>query len=72
MAIILKSQNKIDALEIIKDNGFIDTTPEIGLCTSKIFAKENRKYKFVGWHKLVKKSGCTCPEWQDIEIEEVI
>ena len=72
MAIILKSHNKIDALEIIKDNGFVDTTPEIGLCTSKIFVKENKKYKFVGWHKLVKTTESSCPHWQDIEIKEVI
>ena len=48
--IILKSNKKCDAMEIIKENGFIDATPSIGLCSSKIFKKDGNYYKFNGWH----------------------
>lgn len=70
--IILKDNGEIDALEIIKSYGFSDTTPQICLCTKKIFEKEGRKYRFVGWHHPVqnplKNPGRT---WEDVELEEI-
>ena len=46
---ILKANNEIDAIAIIKNNGLIDITPEISLCTKKVFIKDNERFRFGGW-----------------------
>ena len=65
MNIVLKDNGDIDALTVIKNNGFIDTTPDISLCTAKVFEKGGEKYRFVGWHRLnpAKRT------WEDVEME---
>lgn len=61
---ILKDNGMIDALKIIKNEGFVDTTPDISLCTSKIFEREGKKFKFNGWYRMHNRS------WSDIEMIE--
>lgn len=65
--IVLKDKGNIDALEIIKENGFIDTTPDISLCTAKVFEKDGERYKFVGWHHLNPEKRM----WEDVEMEVI-
>ena len=68
--IVLKSNEKIDALEVILSYGFKDTAPEISLCTGKVFEKRGKKYKFLGWHHHYTgfSRGRT---WEDVELEEI-
>lgn len=49
---ILNANGKIDAMSVIKGSGFNDTTPEVSLCTNKVFQKNNVKYRFIGWCQL--------------------
>ena len=45
----LSANGECDALTIIKKNGFIDITPDVSLCTHKIFMKGDCFYRFDGW-----------------------
>lgn len=64
--IILKSNDKIDALEVIKENGFTDLTPEISNASHKFFEKGGELFRFLGWHEQDKKY-----HWHDIEIIKI-
>ena len=68
--IVLKSNDMIDALEVILDYGFADITPEISLCTRKVFEKNGKRYRFIGWHHPYTgiSRGRT---WEDVELEEI-
>ena len=65
--IILKSNDKVMASDVVEENGFKDTTPEISTYTHKIFERDGKKYRFVGWHTFNHKRGL----WDDIEMEEI-
>ena len=64
--IILKSRYHGDAMDVLKVHGFVDTTPEISLCTHKTFIKNGKKYRFIGWDHLDSHKN-----WQDIKIKEI-
>ena len=64
--IVLKSGLHVDAMEVIKEYGFIDETPEISLGTGKVFSHDGRIYRFAGWDHLDQRR---C--WQDIKMVEL-
>ena len=64
---IILVSNLRDAGEIIKNNGFVDLTPEINLFTKKVFEKDGERYRFLGWHKKVGRIGL----WKDVEMEKI-
>lgn len=63
--IVLSSGTNVDAVTVIKENGFIDITPEIGLTTQKVFSRDGKLYRFVGWDHL-NENRC----WQDVDMVE--
>ena len=63
--IILSSGRTVDAMTVIKANGFFDTTPEISLMTQKVFCRDGKFYRFRGWNHL-DENHC----WQDIDMIE--
>lgn len=63
--IILKSGKMIDAMDVIKSNGYTDITPDEMLGTMKIFKKNNKYYKFVGWNEIKNRV------WEDVKIVEI-
>lgn len=64
--IILNSGKELSADSILRKHGFVDATPEISLFTHKIFEKNNKKYRFIGWDHLDSNRN-----WQDIKIKEI-
>lgn len=46
---LVSSQKTNDAVEIIKENGFIDLTPYISNATHKIFKRNELLFRFTGW-----------------------
>ena len=68
--IVLKDEGRFDAREVILSYGFQDTTPEISLCTRKVFEKNGKRYRFIGWHHPYTgiSRGRT---WEDVELEEI-
>ena len=64
--IILNSGKELSANSILRKHGFVDATPEISLFTHKIFEKNNKKYRFIGWDHLDSNRN-----WQDIKIKEI-
>lgn len=70
--IVLKDEGMIDAVGVIKSYGFEDTTPEISTCTKKVFLKDGKKYRFVGWHhKNIDFINYPGRSWRDVELEEI-
>ena len=67
--IVLKSNDMIDALEVIESYGFVDTTPFLNPLTERIFEKRGKRYRFIGWHHLAAYPGGRT--WEDIELEEI-
>ena len=68
--IVLKDEGEIDAREVILRYGFKDTTPFLNPLTKRIFEKDGKKYRFVGWHHPYTgfSRGRT---WEDVELEEI-
>lgn len=70
--IVLKDEGNIDALEVIKSYGFVDTTPSLNPLTKRIFEKNGKKYRFVGWHhKNTDFVNYPGRSWRDVELEEI-
>lgn len=65
-SVVLHSGKEINAETVIRNNGFVDMTPEISLFTHKRFLKDGKYYRFVGWDHLDKNKN-----WQDIRMEEI-
>ena len=42
------------ASTIIERHGFVDSTPEVGLVSSKIWKKDGKLYRFTGWENTPK------------------
>ena len=63
---VLMSNGNVDALDVIKSSGFKDTTPEISTCTKKIFEKDGKRYRCLGWHHLNQQK-----HWEDVELQEI-
>lgn len=64
--IVLKSGGHVDAVNVIKEAGFVDITPDISLVTHKFFEKEGKLFVFNGWHRLDEKKN-----WQDVVLVQI-
>ena len=65
-SIVLISGKEVNAGTVIRDNGFVDMTPEVSLFTHKRLLKDGKCYRFVGWDHLDKNKN-----WQNIRMEEI-
>ncbi len=65
-SVVLNSGKEINAQTVIRNNGFLDLTPEVSLFTHKKFFKDGKYYRFIGWDHLDKNKN-----WQDIKMEEI-
>lgn len=65
--IVLESGKRHDAVEIIKENGFIDITPDVSLVTHKFFEKNGKLYMFNGWNRLDENK-----RWKEVNLIEVM